>query len=268
MKKIKLIATDIDGTILKSDFKFNKAVKDCIKLLCDDDIKVCLVTGRMHSAAVYVAEELQLTTPIVSYQGGLVRDGERTLYEKHLNPQKAKEIIKWAKQNDIHLNLYMNDELYVEKDNATVRRYTGERHTGYIVKSFEELELNRINKMLAVNFENTEKVTEWKEYLAKKYDGIEVVKSMPYFCEICHPEATKYHAVEFLRKQWGFESREVMTIGDQDNDINLLKAGGVKVAMGNATETLKSVADYVTDTVNNDGFVKAVERFVYDRIEL
>ena len=261
---IKLIATDIDGTILKYNFEFNQEVKDCIKKLTNEGVKVVLVTGRMHAATTYVAKELGLDNPIVSYQGGLIKFHDEVLYQRTLNPERAKEIIAWAKQNKVHLNLYMGDELYVEKDDEVIRRYTRERKTGYHVGPFEELELKNINKMLAIDFEDFEKVSTWRDYLSATYKDVDIVKSTPYFCEISNLEATKYHSVTFLREYLGLKQEEVLTIGDQDNDINLLKAGGVKVAMGNATEALKSVADYVTDTVNNNGFVKAVEKFVYD----
>ena len=268
MSKIKLIATDIDGTILKYDFEFNQEVKDCISKLSDDGVKVVLVTGRMHSATDYIAEELGLETPIVSYQGGLIKHKDEILYEKNLCPKIAREIINWAKKNDIHLILYMNDELYVEKDDEVIRRYTGERNAGFIVESFDDIELGRINKMLAIDFVDEHKVTMWKEYLEATFDDISVVKSTPYFCEICHPEGTKGHAVNFLKKYYELETEEILTIGDQNNDIELLLAGGIKVAMGNATEELKAVADYVTDTVKNNGFVGAVEKFVCNRIEI
>lgn len=268
MSKIKLIATDIDGTILKHDFVFNQEVKTCIKKLTDMDIKVVLVTGRMHSATDFIAEELGLCNPIVSYQGGLIKHNNEILYEKNLNPKRAREVINWAKKNNVHINLYMNDQLYVEKDDAIIRRYTGERGAGFVVQSFDEIKLERVNKILAIDFEDENKVNMWRDYLQDNYDDIDVVKSMPYFCEISHPEATKYHAVKFLTEYMGFAQEEVLTIGDQDNDINLLKAGGIKVAMGNATENLKEVADYITDTVGNNGFVKAVEKFVCNKINI
>lgn len=72
----------------------------------------------------------------------------------------------------------------------------------------------------------------------------------------------KSNAVEFLCKKWGIKKDEVLTIGDQNNDIELLKSGGIKVAMGNATPELKECADFITDTVDNNGFVKAVNKFV------
>lgn len=267
MAKIKLIATDIDGTILKHNFEFNPEVKDCIKKLTDSGVKVVLVTGRMHSATTYIANELGLDTPIVSYQGGLIKHNAEILYEKNLNPKDAKEIFAWAHENNVHLNVYMNDQLYVESDDEIIRRYTGERQAGFIVKTFDELSLNRINKLLAIDFDNPERVTNWRDYLTEKYCNLHIVKSMPYFCEICHPEGKKSNAVDFLKDYWDIKTEEVLTIGDQDNDIELLKSGGIKIAMGNATDSLKAVADYITDTVNNNGFVKAVEKFVEDYSE-
>lgn len=268
MSKIKLIATDIDGTILKHDFKFNQEVKDCIKKLDEDGIKVVLVTGRMHSATNYVADELGLKTPVVSYQGGLVVHNGQTLYERNLCPNYAAEIIKWVKEVDIHLNLYMEDKLYVENDDAVIQRYTGERHSGFLVKSFNDVKLERINKMLLIDFDDADKVTRCEQYLKGKYPDLHIVKSTPHFCEICHAEATKASAVNFLKDYWGLEREEIMTIGDQNNDISLLGAGGIKVAMGNATDELKAVATYITDTVENNGFVSAVERFVYEHANL
>ena len=88
-----------------------------------------------------------------------------------------------------------------------------------------------------------------------------IVKSTPYFCEISNSEAKKSCAVEFLQNYWGLKKDEILCIGDQNNDIELLKVGGIAVAMGNATDELKSVANYVTDTIDNDGFVKAIEKF-------
>lgn len=155
----------------------------------------------------------------------------------------------------------MDDVLYVEKDDETIRRYTEARYIAFKVSSFSELKLEKINKILLINYDSPAKVNSWVEYLNKEYPQLYVVTSTPYFCEISHPDAKKSTAVEYLCKLWGIKQEEVLTIGDQNNDIELLKAGGVKVAMGNATDELKACADYVTDTVTNDGFVKAVNRF-------
>lgn len=266
MSKIKLVATDIDGTILDWEVGgFTDEVKNCIKKLKKNNIKVVLVTGRMHKAATFLADELGLDTPIVSYQGGLIKDncenGE-VHYCKELDNSYAKEIIKWAKDNNIHINLYMNDVLYVEKDDETIRQYTDARFIDYKVCSFDELEIKNVNKILAIKYGDADTVTSWVEYLENKYPELYIVKSTPFFCEISHKEARKSRAVEFLCNRWGIKQEEVLTIGDQNNDIELLKSGGIKVAMGNGTPELKECADFVTDSVSNNGFVKAIEKFI------
>ncbi len=260
---IKMVATDIDGTILKYDFvNFTSEVKKCIKFLRDKGIKVVLATGRMHKAAQFLADELGIDTPIISYQGGFIKDkAGKVYYRKDLDSSVAKEIIKWARENKVHINLYMNDVLYVENDNEIVKRYTNERLINYEVCNFDNLEIKGVNKILAIKFDDADTVTEWLNYLKNKYPNLYIVKSTPYFCEISDKEATKSRAVEFLCREWGIKKEEVLAIGDQNNDIELLKSGGIKVAMGNATEELKKYADYITDTVDNNGFVKAMEKY-------
>jgi len=156
----------------------------------------------------------------------------------------------------------MDDVLYVENDDEIIKRYTYLRNVSYNVVNFDDIEIDNVNKLLAIDYDNPDKATQWRDYLREKYPELSIVKSSQYFCEISDSGAKKSCAVEFLRKMWGFSQDEVLTIGDQDNDIELLKSGGIKVAMGNGTQNLKEVADFITDTIDNDGFVKAVEKFI------
>ena len=261
---IKLIVTDIDGTILPYDGVFRLAVLDCIKDLSQRGVKVVLATGRMHSSTTPIAQKLGLKNPIISYQGGLIKDiNGKTLYQSNLDKDIAKDVIKWARENNVHLNLYRDDKLYVECDDEIIQFYIKGKFVDYTVCNFDELEIDNINKLLAVDIKDPELVTEWSHILQEKYPQLYIVKSSPYYCEIGSKGARKSKGVEFLRNYWNLKEDEVMTIGDQDNDIDLVKCGGIGVAMGNGTEKLKQCADYITDTVTNDGFVRAVEKFVY-----
>ena len=260
---IKMIATDIDGTILKWGLDFTPELRNCVKNLSANGIKVVLVTGRMHVAAIPVARELGLKTPIISYQGGLIKDiNGKTLYQNTLSPKYAKEIITWARKNNIHINLYLDDKLYVEQDNDIVKYYTDGKFIDYTVCSFDNLKIENVNKILAIDLDDPKKVTSWVDELKQKYPDLYIVKSTPYFCEIGSGNAKKSLGVQFLCDMWGIKKEELLTIGDQNNDIDLIQAGGIGVAMGNGSDELKACADYVTDTVENDGFVKAVEKFV------
>ena len=159
---IKMIATDIDGTILKWGLDFTPAMKNCVEKLKQSGIKLVLVTGRMHCATLPVAKELGLDTPIISYQGGLIKDcHNNTLYQKNLSNDYAKEIIQWARKNNIHINLYLDDQLYVEEDNDIVKSYTDGKFIDYTVCNFDNLEIENVNKILAIDLTDAEKVTGW-----------------------------------------------------------------------------------------------------------
>ncbi|MFI3300061.1 MAG: Cof-type HAD-IIB family hydrolase [Candidatus Gastranaerophilales bacterium] len=262
---IKMVATDIDGTIYNWGVGVSDNVKKCIKKMQEQGVKVVLVTGRMHSAAKLLATELGLNTPVVSYQGGLIKENCENgieFYKKTLDPISAKKILSWARQKKVHTNLYINDVLIVEEENDIVQKYAEVQNITYQVKNFDELKIEDVNKILIVDYSDAEVVTEYKEFLEKEHEHLYIVKSSPYYCEISHNEARKSCAVEHLCKIWDIKKEEVLTIGDQNNDIELLKAGGVAVAMGNATDELKTYANHITDSVENDGFVKAMEKFV------
>lgn len=258
---IKLVATDIDGTILIPEGEFTQGVKKCIKELCEKGIKVVLVTGRMHAAASLIAKDLGLETPVVSYQGGLIKNNGETLYQRCLTKVQTEKILAWAKEEKIHINLYNDDILFSEKVCPEITRYCNNLHTKYTIKPFCEIEKTRINKLLAIDYENPERINRYEKELPQIFPELYIVKSTPYFLEFSNPEGSKYCAVKYLQSLWGLKDEEILTIGDQNNDIALLKAGGVKVAMGNATEELKEIADYITDSVYEDGFVRAMEKF-------
>lgn len=260
---IKMIATDIDGTILKWGLDFTPGMRICVECLKKNGIKLVLVTGRMHCATLPVAKALGLETPIISYQGGLIKDfSGNTLYQQNLDSSVAKEIIVWAKKNNVHINLYLDDKLYVEKDNDIVKYYTDGKFIDYTVCSFDDLEIENVNKILAIDLNDEHLVTSWVEELHRTYPDLYIVKSTPYFCEIGSAKAKKSLGVKFLCNMWDIKPDEVLTIGDQNNDIDLVQCGGIGVAMGNGTPELKECADFITDSVENDGFVKAIEKFV------
>ena len=259
---IKLIATDIDGTILIPEQQFTKGVKDCIKRLQNSGVKVVLVTGRMNAAAELVAKELNLNTPVISYQGGLVKENGNVLYERYLTEDESERIITWAKSENIHINLYNDDILYSENDNYEIQRYSKRQSVNYVVKPFAEIKKNQVNKILAIDYNNAERINRYEQELPKVFPELYIVKSTPHFLEFSNPEASKYCAVHFLQNYWGISKEETLTIGDQNNDIALLEAGGLRIAMGNATDSLKKISNYITDSVENDGFVKAIDKFV------
>lgn len=266
---IKMLVLDIDGTIFRKDYTASDRVKRTLKALSDDGIKVVLCTGRMYAATKSIAEELGLTTPVISYQGGLVKNfynDDTTLWEKTMDTTLGREVINDLKKRNVFFNLYINDVLMVEEDNHLIRQYVDARNIAYkVIGNCDNLDLTGLNKILAID-DDTQLIQDLQKEMAQKYDGkLYVVRSTPRFCEFSSLEATKGNAVRFLAQQYGFKQEEVMACGDQDNDIEMLRAAGVKVAMGNASDGLKEIADYVTETVDNDGVPCAVAKFIGEK---
>ena len=151
----------------------------------------------------------------------------------------------------------------MEDDDEYIKDYIGDKGIDYFkVDSFDELDFSKLNKMLAIRYD-VKFIDDLISELRAKYPQIYIVKSFDYFCEIANKEATKGNAVKFLADKFGLNIDEVLAIGDQNNDIEMVQTAGVGVAMGNGTEEIKKAADYVADSVQNDGFVKAINKFVW-----
>ncbi len=259
---IKLLALDIDGTILKKDYSLSQKVKKAIQSSVKAGVKVVLVTGRMYSATIFIAEELGLDTPIITYSGALVQTSEKIFFEKLIPDAVARKVVKELRAFDLQVNLYMNDEIFSEVETDTLIEYCEKRKLKYKIQSFDEFENIQANKILAIG-KTPEATTEVLKYLQSEFsDDLCVVKSLPTFCEIISKDASKGKAILYLAQNWGISSDEIMAIGDQDNDIELLKVANVKVAVGNATEGLKVIANYIAPSVENDGVVDAIEKFI------
>lgn len=262
---IKMIVTDIDGTIVDFNSNTSAKVKETINKLTKKGIKVVLATGRMFRATYPVLEDLNLNTPIISYQGGLIKDfynDKKVLYSKYTDVTLAHEIIDYFRENDIHINLYVNDILYVEKDDFYIKKYIENRNIIYtVVDDLKKVEMNKLHKVLGID-KDPNKIIKTTTELKEKYkDKLYIIRSTPYFCEVSNPKASKADALCFLRDYWGFKAEEVLAIGDQDNDIDMIEAAGIGVAMGNGTQNLKQVADFITKPIEEDGFCYAMEKY-------
>ncbi len=262
---IKMVVTDIDGTIYSPENGITTKVKECMQNLINKGIYVAIATGRTYGSAKSVADKIGIKCPLICYQGGLVNSYEGEILDvKYLNPDIAREIIADCRKRNIHLNVYVEDTLYVEDDDQYIKDYIGDKGIDYFkVNSFDELDFSKLNKLLAIKYD-VNFINSFIEELKEKYPQIYVVKSFDYFCEIANKDATKGNAIKFLANRLGFSEKEVMAIGDQNNDIEMVKTAGIGVAMANGTDEIKAEADYITDTVQNDGFVKAVNKFVWE----
>ncbi len=266
MNKIKLIATDIDGTIMNSDFKISQRVKETINQAVANNIYVVLVTGRMFQATLHIAKSLDIKTPLVTYQGSFIKEfygSDNILLNQSIPKNSSFEIIKELRNFDVQINYYFEDKLLVERETDIMREYATTRKIPYEnIFNFENIIEKEPTKIVVMD-NDVKKIDKIRNYLIKKYSyKVNVFKSTSRYCEIVNKNASKGNAILYLASEWGIKQSEIMVMGDQENDIEMLKVANIAVAMGNATDKVKDIATYVTDSVDNDGAAKAIEKFV------
>lgn len=263
----KLITIDVDDTLLTDDHRITEGTKAALAEAVSRGVVVTLATGRMFLSAKQIAKQLELNVPIITYQGSLVKTllDEQVLYERSVPQPVAKRFYEYCQEHGLHLHVYNDDTLYVPNDGPKSRDYAALSNIPYTVEpDFSKLIELPLTKMLIID--EPAKLDALVPELQAMFGGeAHVTKSKPNFLEILHPEATKGHAVRFLADYYGCDLSEVISIGDSWNDKEMLEVAGLGVAMGNAIEPLKAVADYVTLTNNEEGVRHVVEKFVLNR---
>ena len=264
MTKIKLWVSDIDGTLMNYDSSYTPEMKNLIAKINNSQAKLVLATGRMFMGAEFVAKKFNLNTPIICYQGAVVRTKDEILWQSPIKNDIALEVIKYLKDKNIHTHVYNNDILYVEDDDKKIMsEYCDNRGTTYeVVDDFLKLNLNDIPKILGV-IQDKCLMQEIKQELSEKYKGVlTIVQSSPIYLEINDINASKGHALDFLKKYWQLNDDEVIASGDQDNDIDLLMHAGNKVCVGCNSKKLYEIAGYHCKDVNSNELVELIEELV------
>lgn len=263
---IKLVAIDLDGTLLGDDLTISPRAKNAIRRAMDQGVQVTLATGRMYRSALPYAQELGVEVPLITYQGGLVKlskTGE-VLYHRELPLFYAREIIKKARGYGFQINSYVNDNLYVEEDTHLSRDYG--KKTGvkvHVVDDLLDFLTTEPTKLLLIGREEELDVMQ-QECRQLFGDAVYITKSKYYFLEFTHPEATKGHGLMAVARWMGVSTDDIMAIGDSYNDLEMFCHAGLSVVMGNARDEVKAAADYVTATCEDDGVAEAIEKFVLE----
>ena len=264
--KYRMIAIDLDDSLLNDDLGISEKNKRAVRYAVDHGVLVVIATGRMLRSAIPYVEYLDISSPVITYQGALIADSLTRDILMHIpvDLDYAREIISECHNNNIHLQVFVNDMYFYEKDNAysdIYRRVSGIE--GEAVGPLRDFLTNQPTKLVIVD--EPENILKWQEYFREKYKGrLEVVVSKSNYLEFTNLEATKGNALKFLAVKHGIKREEIIAIGDSYNDIHMLKYAGLGVAMGNASEVVKSQADYITYTNNDDGVAHAVERFIME----
>lgn len=240
---IKLIALDMDGTLLNSELEISEANKNAIEKALEQGVGVMLATGRWLEFCYPYAEALNLDTYLVTVNGGEIWTSSKALVERHVHEQALMEKM-WQLGNGLHVDMWCvaTDRIY-EIGTDPEDFYAHEwLKIGFYSEDKKKLDL--IQKELS------------------NYDELELTNSLPTNIEVNPLGVNKANGLVRVCKELGITMDEVMAVGDSLNDIKMIEQAGFGVAMGNAQDAIKDVADAVTDSNDADGVAKAIERYI------
>lgn len=264
MGKIKLIAIDLDDTLLNSQLTISARNTAAIKAAMERGVAVAIATGRMYRSALPYAEELNLKLPIISYQGALIKErtNGKILSHQAIPCTLARKIAQETEKLGYHLNAYVNDHILIKENTVEGEYYQTIANVpmnvvGSLVKNLSE----DPTKLLVINEE--ENLNTLWEKLNKLYGSqLHLTKSKPDFLEITAKGAHKGYGVKFLADQLGIEQKAVMVIGDSYNDMPMFEYAGLSVAVANARADVQAKAHVITGSNEDSGVGQAIEEYV------
>ena len=263
--KIKLLATDLDGTLLRGGKPVSAGNIAAAQAAAKAGTIVTIATGRMYRAALPVAEALGLDVPIITYNGALIKSTSgKVYYEQYLDEEICRRITDFAAARGWYLQTYSGDGLYYSDYGEFSRRY---EHSQKVIGEdigYEGMR-NKVSKMykMLIITPDPAVTKDWMAQLTAEFgDSVTLTQSSADFIEIISPGVSKASALVKLAEFLDIDISETMAIGDANNDLPMLKAAGVSVAMGNATDDVKAIADAVTGNCDDDGWAQAIYKYV------
>lgn len=259
----KLVAIDIDGTLISDNLEVGVKTKKKIKELIEKNILVALVTGRTYISSKQFSDILGIALPLVVYNGGIIANSQTNeiLYEKKISLEESKKIIKFAETKGIYIKAYVDDILYIEKiDERTINFAKHHRVKCVEVNgSLSENLPSGANMIVAIS-EDID-----MEELYNQIGTNESVKTMSTSksIEFIPKGVSKGRGVRFLAEKYGIDRDEILAIGNSLNDLSMIKYAGVGVAMKNSDPMLLDRWDNVSDYNNNeDGVYYVLKKYV------
>ena len=229
-------------------------------------LHVVVVTGRMVQSVRRALEPANLHDPVICYQGAVVTDSEwRWLRHEPIPLELAREAIAAVGEEGYSPNVYVDDVLYVAAETEAARNYA----------SFQHIEMHVVGPLLDWLAEPPTKLVCVGDPAA--LDGVEVrlkarfgdrlyiSKSLPYFLELAAPGVTKGAGLDFLAAHMGFTRAETIAFGDGENDVELVEWAGYGIAVENAHERVKAVADWICPPASDEGVAQVLEALLAPR---
>lgn len=270
--RIKLIVSDIDGTLVSSNNVLSELTIQQVKELQKKDVLFSLASQRVHSSIVPLAKDLGIKIPFISLNGALIQDAyQQTLLNKSVIDKKYVErALKLAEASYVKIALCYNDRIVYTEDNSVVRDFMTRLGTTYtLVDSYDGYLDNVLEIIMLGNDKNVIKSIQRKMtppfglYLKVKYFRSQAFQNV-FNLEIIRKKVNKKIGLKILAKHLDVKKEEVLVFGDWYNDRDLFQFGGTNIALENAVDELKDMADYVTDQSNDEDGVAHILKMIND----
>jgi Cof subfamily protein (haloacid dehalogenase superfamily) len=263
--KIALLLADVDGTLVTKDKVLTERAQTSISTMEAEGIKFALTSGRPPKGMKMLFEPLRITTPIAGFNGGLfVKPDLGIIESRTLDPEAAMKVVELIAKAGLDVWVYSGDDWLLRDIDAPHREQ--EEHTVQfppkLVKAFTNEHLAAAVKIVGVSNDLDRVADCEKTVRAALGKTASAARSQPYYLDVTHPDANKGGVVAYLSRTLGIDPGQIATIGDQPNDVLMFKPSGFSIAMGNASEAVQREADVVTESYDDEGFAKAVERFI------
>ena len=266
-RKISLVIADVDGTLLTENKVLTGRAQAAVRRLHDHGIRFAVTSGRPARGMAMLVEPLALGTPIAGFNGGLfVRPDLSILVQKTLPPDVAREGLDLLGTHGLDAWIYCgNDWLITKREAPHIDREAWTvKFEPTVVTNFDN-RLDQVAKIVGISDDHA--LVQRCESDAQSALGARATatRSQPYYLDITHKEANKGAVVDYLASHLRVPNKEIATIGDSPNDVLMFRDVGLSIAMGNASDEVKAKAHVTTDSYTNEGFAKAMERFVLGR---
>jgi hypothetical protein len=252
-KQVRAVAMDLDGTILGPSLELTPALIDAVAAAKRSGVEPIIATGRMLRSALPYARQLGITAPLICYQGALIADvaDGGWLLHRPVPVALAKEVLHELR--DEHVNLYVDDELYVGQVDEEALAYARHgRLTPHPVGDLVDWISEPTTKIVVVG--DPLRMDDLGARLRASFDGrLFIAKSLPEFLEVAEPDVSKGSGLHWVCEHLGIDAADVVAFGDNQNDRELLLEAGHGGAAGDADPTLAALADFAVPGPAEDG---------------
>ena len=260
----KLVATDIDGTLLNSKSELTPHTIDTIQRSIANGLIFAISTGRPIQGVQFFAKLLEVDMPFITYNGAMVimSKSQKILYEQKLAAHDAADAIRLGKQYGTTVLVWADNQLYVTEHNEKTEHYkTISTIEPILVPSFDDIIANGVSKVLWYDEES--KIEQYRiEVGAHISKQVNFHPSRPIFLEFVDKDATKAIGMQKIGEHYGIKQEEMIAIGDGFNDLSMIEYAGLGIVMANAKDVVKEKADFITKSNDEDGVAYAIEKFI------